>query len=124
LDLPTFKFNPADPGVAAFPNTTGLILLGCSLALVVIGICRMRTGSGNVPVAIVQPLNVVAVTVLTLLYAIAMPFATYYVATAVWTPLMLLLSNIRSWKTIVVLTLSMMVFARVVFEIVLNVKLP
>jgi hypothetical protein len=37
---------------------------------------------------------------------------------------MLLLSNIRSWKTIVVLTLSMMVFARVVFEIVLNVKLP
>jgi hypothetical protein len=124
LDLPTFKFNPADPGVAAFPNTMGLILLGCSLALAVIGICRMRTGTGNVPVAIVQPLNVIAVIILTLLYAIAMPYVTYYVATAIWVPLILLLSNIRSWKMIAILTLSLLLFAYFVFDIILNVKLP
>ncbi|MEQ8193776.1 MAG: tripartite tricarboxylate transporter TctB family protein [Rhodospirillales bacterium] len=124
-DLPTFKFNPADPGVAAFPNTMGLVLLGCSLALAAIGIVRMRrNGAADEKVVIVQPLNVIAAIVLTVIYALVMPYVTYYVATAVWVPLLLLLSSIRSWKSIAILTASLMIFAYLVFELLLNVKLP
>ncbi|MEX2449369.1 MAG: tripartite tricarboxylate transporter TctB family protein [Rhodospirillales bacterium] len=124
-DLPTFKFNPADPGVAAFPNTMGAILLACSLALAVIGVIRIRrNGTDNEPVVIVQPLNVMGAIAVTVIYTLVMPFVTYYVATAIWVPLILLLSSIRSWKMIAILTLSLLVFAYFVFDIILNVKLP
>jgi hypothetical protein len=124
LSLPSSNYNPADPGTAAFPNTMGYSLLLCSLTLVVIGIVRMRTGVGNTPVTIDQPLNVVGVVAITVIYALTMPYVTYYGATAVWAPLMLLLGGVRSWKWIVSLTVSTMLFAHFVFEVLLSVFLP
>ena len=124
LRLPTSNYNPADPGTGAFPNTMGYSLLFCSLTLVAIGIVRMRTGVGNIPVTIVQPLNVAGVIAITVIYALTMPYVTYYVATAVWAPLMLLLGGVRSWKWIVSLTVSTLLFAHFVFEVLLSVFLP
>ena len=124
LDFPSSSYNTADPGTAAFPNTMGYSLLFCSLTLVVIGIFRMRTGVGNTPVTITQPLNVVGVIALTVIYALAMPYVTYYGATIVWAPLMLIMGGVRSWKWIVSLTVSTMLFAHFVFEVLLSVFLP
>ena len=124
LDFPSSSYNTADPGTAAFPNTMGYSLLFCSLTLVVIGIFRMRTGVGNTPVTITQPLNVVGVIALTVIYALAMPYVTYYGATIVWAPLMLIMGGVRSWKWIVFLTLFTLLFAHFVFEVLLNVFLP
>lgn len=117
-------FNPNDPGPAAFPRTMGTLLLVCSLALAVIGIQRMRTGAGGEPVTIIRPLNVIAGAAGSLLYAFAMPFVTYYVATAIWFPFMLVLAGVRSWKWIVIATLVFMLFARLAFEVVLSINLP
>jgi len=124
LDLPSSSYNTLDPGTAAFPNTMGYSLLFCSLTLVVIGIFRMRTGVGNTPVTITQPLNVVGVVAITVIYALAMPYVTYYGATIVWAPLMLILGGVRSWKLIIFLTVSTLLFAYFVFEVLLSVFLP
>ena len=84
----------------------------------------MRTGDGNTPVTIVQPLNVVGVVAVTVIYALAMPYVTYYGATIVWAPLMLILGGVRSWKLIISLTVSTLLFAHFVFEVLLGVFLP
>ena len=123
-DLPTFNFNPADPGTATFPDTMGSALLVCSLALAATGIFRIRTGFGNAPVTITEPLNVTGAIVVTLIYVLLMPYVTYYAATVVWVPLMLLLGGVRSWKWILSLTMSTLLVAYFVFELLLNVNLP
>jgi len=123
-DLPTFNFNPADPGTAAFPDTMGGALLACSLILAAIGIFRIRTGIGNTPVLISEPLNVTGAIAVTLIYVLAMPYVTYYTATVVWVPLLLLLGGVRSWKWIVSLTVLTLLLAYFIFELVLNVNLP
>ena len=123
-DLPTFNFNPADPGTATFPDTMGGALLACSLALAAIGIFRIRTGFGNTPVTITEPLNVTGAIVVTLIYVLAMPYVTYYAATVVWVPLLLLLGGVRSWKWLLSLTVLTLLVAYFIFELLLNVNLP
>lgn len=124
LNLPSSSYNPADPGTAAFPNALGYALLFCSLALVVNGIFRMRSGVGDTPVTIIQPLNVVGVAIITVIYALVMPYVTYYGATIVWLPLMLILGGVRTWKWIVFLTISTLLSAYFIFEVLLSVVLP
>jgi hypothetical protein len=53
-----------------------------------------------------------------------MPYVTYYAATVVWVPLLLLLGGVRSWKWIVSLTVLTLLLAYLIFELVLNVNLP
>ena len=124
LDFPSSSYNTADPGTAAFPNTMGYSLLFCSLTLVVIGIFRMRTGVGDTPVTIIHPLNITGVAAVTVIYALVMPYVTYYGATIVWVPLMLILGGVRGWKWIVFLTISTLLTAYFIFEVLLSVVLP
>ena len=102
----------------------GGMLLACSLILAAIGIFRIRTGIGNTPVVISEPLNVTGAIAVTLIYVLAMPYVTYYAATVVWVPLLLLLGGVRSWKWIVSLTVLTLLLAYLIFELVLNVNLP
>ena len=124
LDFPSSSYSPTDVGTGAFPNTLGYALLFCSLTLAVIGIFRMRSGVGDAPVTIIQPLNVTGVAAVTVIYALAMPYVTYYGVTIIWVPLMLLLGGVRSWKWIVFLTVFTLLFAYFVFEVLLSVTLP
>jgi len=124
LNLPSSSYNPYDAGTAAFPNALGYALLFCSLALVVIGIFRMRTGVGDTPVTIIHPLNITGVAAVTVIYALVMPYVTYYGATIVWVPLMIILGGVRGWKWIVFLTISTLLTAYFIFEVLLSVVLP
>ena len=123
-DLPDSNFNPTDPGTAAFPDTLAWALLACSIAILLFGIFRMFSSEKGEGISITEPLNVIGTILLTVLYAFSMPFVTYYVATIVWAPLVLLLSGIRSWKWIVSLTILTLLVAHFVFERVLSANLP
>jgi hypothetical protein len=49
---------------------------------------------------------------------------TYYAATVVWVPLLLLLGGVRSWKWLLSLTVLTLLVAYFIFVLLLNVNLP
>lgn len=119
------SFNPNDPGPASFPRTMGILLLVCSLALAVLGVRRLRdVHDESALVDVVRPLHVLGGIAVSFVYAFAMPYLGYHIATAIWFPVLLMLSGVTNWKSLILWTVVFIIGADIAFARILGVIFP
>ena len=113
--------NPFDSGSAAFP-----MLISASLFITAVWmmIQEFRCLPNAPPIKAKRfGANIVSA-ILIILYAVAMPYAGYYLSTLVFVPAFLLASHERRWKWIIIVTAVILLFNYLSFDRLLGVSLP
>ncbi|MCF6411595.1 tripartite tricarboxylate transporter TctB family protein [Pseudalkalibacillus salsuginis] len=115
------SLNQADVGPAAFPTIISIIIIIFSVTLI---ISSFFNKDSEDKVEILRIKNVILSILLLLLFALGIPFLGFYVAAALFFPIMLFLASVTNWKSIVATTLLFELLAFGVFDQLLGVPLP
>lgn len=115
--------NPADAGPAAFPILITITMAILSVFLLVKGI-RDKNKESQIFITIKRGKSVLWVVVSLVAYVIVMPLAGYFISTVVMFPVLLYFAGEKNWKRLALLSISFVVFAKVVFQMILRVPLP
>jgi hypothetical protein len=111
-------------GPATFPKGIAAFMGVCAVVLIAQAIVQLMW-SGRVSAAVTteRPFPVLAGIILVAIYPALMVTIDYYIATAVWMPVFLLVAGYRKPVGIALCTMSFLIFAKVVFDIILSVRL-
>jgi hypothetical protein len=111
-------------GPATFPKGIAALMGVCALVLIGQAIVRLIWfGHASVEVTTERPFPVLAGIILVAIYPALMATIGYYIATAVWMPVFLLVAGYRKPIGIALCTMSFLVFAKIVFDMILSVRL-
>lgn len=111
-------------GAGSFPRSIALLLGMCSLLLLgrTLLAWRAQRQAGNV--ALRRPHAVAAAMLLAVAYPPLIDALGYYLATAVWLPVLLWVAGYRKPKGVVLASLGFLVFSRIVFQQLLGTPMP
>jgi hypothetical protein len=113
--------NPFDSGPRAFP-----LLISASLFFMAAGMVVVEFRRLHLPEKIrVKRLGPIALAAgLMILYALAIPYAGYYLATVVFLPVMMMSAGEFRWKWLILITAMIVLFNYLSFDVILGVTLP
>lgn len=111
-------------GPATFPKGIAVLVVMTALMLAGRGAVSLTSTSAAVPVHIGRPLSVVVAMALVAAFPLMMTSLGYYLAMALWMPVLLVVSGYRQPIGIMLTTAGFMAFAKVAFELALSVRLP
>ena len=113
--------NPFDAGANAFP-----IPIAACLFFLAAGMTLMEFRRLHLPERIrIKRLGPILLSAgLMILYALAIPYAGFHLATLVFVPAMMLSAGERRWKWLIIITAILMLFNYIAFERLLGVPLP
>lgn len=113
--------NPFDSGTAAFPMLISASLFITAVWMMLQEFRRLPTSE---PVKAKRFGANIFSAILIILYAVAMPYAGYYLSTLVFIPTFLAASSERRWKWIIIITAVLLLFNYLSFDRLLGVSLP
>jgi len=113
--------NAMDVGPAVFPQIIAAAIVLFALALLIQGI---KTIPVSKKVSIKRGKYLIGSIALIIGYALVIPFSGYYIATALYIPVLLYFAGTRKWQVISIITVAFIIFAKAGFEILLKVPLP
>jgi len=113
--------NPFDSGTAAFPMLISASLFITAVWMMLQEFLRLPTSE---PVKAKRFGANIFSAILIILYAVAMPYAGYYLSTLVFIPAFLVASSERRWKWIIIITAVLLLFNYLSFDRLLGVSLP
>ena len=111
-------------GAGAFPRSIALLLGMCSLLLLGRTLLAWRGPKQPGSVAFRRPHAVVAAMLLAVAYPPLIDGLGYYLATAVWLPVLLWVAGYRKPKGVVLASIGFLVFSRIVFQQLLGTPMP
>ena len=114
--------NPYDVGPSAFPRLIAGAQVLVALLLTFHGVRRLKSSLEIIEIP--QWWRVAVFIAGTVAYAYAMPRAGFYLASAIWVPLMLLTAGVRNVVGMVAITGLFLAFAWGLFATALDVRLP
>ncbi|MFC4736872.1 tripartite tricarboxylate transporter TctB family protein [Bacillus daqingensis] len=122
LQLP-LNFGGGDFGAAAFPLLVTILAFFLSVMLL-ISAWKKRAEDVNDKIEFKQPLKLISVAGTLILYILLIPIIGYYISSAIFFPLLLLLAKERNWIKIVFVTAGFLLFSWGAFDLALGVPLP
>jgi hypothetical protein len=113
--------NPFDSGPRAFP-----LLISASLFFMTVGMIVVESRRLHLPALIkIKRLGPIALAAgLMILYAFAIPYTGYYLATLVFVPAMMMSAGEFRWKWLILITAMILLFNYFSFDRLLGVSLP
>ena len=109
-------------GPGAFPKIFAALAVALSLLVIFYGMQKLKDYSNSVEIK--RHANVLGFVLLVLVYAALMNILGYFLTTAILFPSLLFVAGERKWKKLVFISAGFVVFAKVVFDILLGVPLP
>ena len=122
MKLPA-PMNPSDLGPATFPYIIVIVIAFLSCLLIYRGL-KNKNDAEQPIIKIKRKNNVFFVILLVLVYIILLPIIGYYISTALAFPAILWFAGERKPLKIVSITAGFIVFALLVFDMLLGVPLP
>lgn len=113
--------NPFDSGPSAFP-----LLIAASLFFMAVGMIVVESRRLHLPALIkIKRLGPIALAAgLMILYAFAIPYTGYYLATLFFVPAMMMSAGEFRWKWLILITAMIILFNYFSFDRLLGVPLP
>lgn len=118
--LPAPLNNHGGVGPATFPTGISILIIIFSITLIVSGMRKALKEK----IVIQRKNSILATMLLIILYTIGFQYIGYYVATAIFMPIGLLLASELRWKVITFVTVLFGLFIFCVFGLLLDVPLP
>lgn len=122
IQLPAPLNNHGGVGPSTFPAGISTLIIIFSIILIFGGI--RKGAKEKMKIVIKRHNSILASMLLIVLYAISFHYIGYYVATALFMPVALLLASELRWKMIIFVTVLFELFAFCVFAVLLSVPLP
>ena len=113
--------NPFDSGPRAFPLLIAACLFFMAVGMAVVEFRHLRLPE-SIKIKRLGPIVLAAA--LMILYALAIPFAGYYLATLVFVPAMLMSAGEFRWKRLILIAAMLLLFNYLSFDLLLGVSLP
>jgi putative tricarboxylic transport membrane protein len=123
LQLPG-PLNKVNIGPGAFPLIISILIIIVATMIIVTTLLKKEKDHKNQYVTIVRFKNIAASIGIIILYTFSIPYLGFYLATAIYFPVMLYLASESNWKTIIFVTVVFELFSFVIFEKILGVLLP
>jgi Tripartite tricarboxylate transporter TctB family len=109
-------------GPATFPQAIAILLALCALVLGAGGLNRLRTLTATWT-TVDHPAAVGVAIAALVLFPVTMEYLGYYIATAALLVVMLIIGRVRGWLLCAATVLGFLAFTKLVFEMLLNVRL-
>ena len=120
--------NPADLGPTAFPRLTLAAVIVICISQIVISLKNrgqiIKEAKTEKKVTIDNKLALIGVIVLMVVYGLVLPIIGFYIASAAFLFLIMLLMGNRKWRQLVIIPILFNVFIHVVFVMSLGLRLP
>ncbi|HZG73319.1 MAG TPA: tripartite tricarboxylate transporter TctB family protein [Chondromyces sp.] len=115
--------NSVDVGPAAFPILSAVGIILASVFYMIREIGKRKAESGEK--IIINDRNKVLISMgLLVLYALVMQLAGYYIASAIFVPVFLFVTGVRSLLKVVPVSIGFILFVYVAFDVLLEIPLP
>ena len=111
-------------GPAGFPRGVALIFGAVSLLMAVRGAIELRSGRGAAAMEIAQPLAVLAAMIMAVGYPVLLGYFGYYLVTGPWLIVLFVVTGNRRPLPMLLCAAGFLVFAKLVFEMLMGIPLP
>lgn len=111
-------------GPGGFPRGVALIFGAVSLAMALRGAIELRSSRSAATVEFVQPFGVVAAMIMVVAYPFLLGFFNYYLVTGPWLIALFLITGFRRPLPMLLCAAGFLVFAKLVFEMLMGIPLP
>lgn len=111
-------------GPTGFPRGVALIFGTISLVMALRGAIKLRSGRSAAAIEFVQPFAVLAAMIMVVAYPLLLGFFNYYLVTGPWLIALFLITGFRRPLPMLLCAAGFLVFAKLVFEMLMGIPLP
>ena len=118
------RSNTGVVGPAGFPRGVALIFGTISLVMALRSAIELRSGRNTAAIEFVQPIAVLAAIVMVVAYPLLLGSFNYYLVTGPWLIGLFLITGFRRPLLMLLCAFGFLVFAKLVFEMLMGIPLP
>ena len=111
-------------GPAGFPRGVALIFGAVSLVMALRGAIELRSARSAAAVEFVQPFAVLAAMIMAVAYPFLLGSFNYYLVTGPWLVVLFFITGFRRPLPMLLCAVGFLVFAKLVFEMLMGIPLP